>query len=53
MSVSDKILPPEIGFNILVVACPTLGFFVLAMTAIPLYGLARFNAGLKNLFQTV
>ena len=53
ISVSDKVLTPDIDFKILTVACPTFGFLVLALTAIPIYGLAIFNAGLKNLFQAV
>ena len=53
MSVGDRILPPEIDFRILVVACPTFGFFVLALTAIPINGAATLIAGFKNLFQAV
>ena len=53
MSVELKILPPEIDFNILVVTCPTLGFFVFAETAIPTNGTATLTAGFKNLFQAV
>ena len=53
MSVSDKILPPEIDFNILVVACPTFGFLVLALTAVPINGTATLTAGFRNLFQAV
>ena len=34
----SPILPPETDFRILVVACPTLGFLVLALTAIPING---------------
>ena len=53
ISVKLKILPLEIDFNILVVACPTLGFLVLALTAIPINGAATLTAGLKNLFPAV
>ena len=53
ISVKLEILPPDIDFKILAVACPTFGFFVFAETAIPIYGLAIFNAGLRNLFQAV
>ena len=53
ISVSDKILRPLIDFEILAVACPILGFLVLAETARPIYGLAIFNACLKNLFHAV
>ena len=53
MSVSDNILPPEILLSILVVACPTLGFLVLALTAIPINGAATLTAGFRNLFQAV
>ena len=45
ISVSDKFLPPDFDFKILAVACPTFGFLVLELTAIPIYGLAIFNAG--------
>ena len=37
----------------LLVACPILGFLILAETAIPIYGLAIFNAGFRNLFHAV
>ena len=53
MSVRLKNLPPEIDFNILVVACPTLGFLVLALTAIPINGAATLTAGFKSLFHAV
>ena len=53
ISVELKILPPDILFNIIVVACPTFGFFVFAETAIPIIGAARLTAGFKNLFQAV
>ena len=53
MSLSDRILPPEIDFKIFVVAAPIFGYLVLALTAIPIYGLAIFNAGFRNLFQAV
>ena len=45
MSVSDKILPPDFGFKVLAVACPIFEFLVSAPAAIPIYGLAIFNAG--------
>ena len=51
MSVRLNILPPEIDFKILVVACPTFGFFVLALTAIPINGAATLTTGFKKLFQ--
>ena len=50
MSVKLKILPPDILFRILVVACPTFGFFVFAETAIPINGAVALIAGFKNLF---
>ena len=53
ISVKLKILPPDIDFNIFVVACPILGFLVFAPTAIPMNGLATFRAGLRNLVQAV
>ena len=53
ISVSDKILPPDILFRILVVASPTFGFLVLAVTAIPINGAVALIAGFKNLFQAV
>ena len=53
ISVKLKILPPEKGFRILVVACPTFGFLVLALTAIPINGAVALIAGFKNLFQAV
>ena len=53
ISVSDKILPPLIDFNILVVACQTFGFLVLALTAIPINGAVALIAALRNLFQVV
>ena len=53
MSVKLKILPPEIDFNILVVAAATFGFLVLAPTAIPINGAVALIAGLRNLFPAV
>ena len=53
ISVRLKILPPEIDFNLLIVACRNFGFFVLALTAIPITGAATLTAGFKNLFQAV
>ena len=53
ISVSDKILPPEIDFNILIAAYPTFGFLVLALTAIPINEAATLTAGFKNLFHAV
>ena len=53
MSVKLKILPQHILFNILVVACPTLGFLVLALTAMPINGAATLTADFKKLFQAV
>ena len=52
-SVSDKISPTEIGFNILVVACPTYGLFVFAETAIPIDGAVSLIFGFKSFFQAV
>ena len=49
MSVTYKNLPTEIVFKILVVACPTFGFVVLALTAIPINGTVALIAGFKNL----
>ena len=53
MSVKLIILPQDILFNILVVACPLLGFVVLALTAMPINGAATLTADFKNLFQAV
>ena len=53
MSVKPKILQQDILFNILVVASPTLGFLVLALTAMPINGAATLTADFKNLFQAV
>ena len=53
ISVSDKNLPPVLLFNKLVVACPNLGFLVLAPTAIPINGAVPLIAGFRNLFQAV
>ena len=53
MSVRLNILPQLMFFNILVVACPTFGFLVLALTAIHINGAATFTAGFKNLFEAV
>ena len=50
MSVSDKLLPPDILFKIVVVSCPTLRFFVLV---IPIKGAVAVIAGFRNLFQAV
>ena len=48
ISVSDKILPPDILFKIFVVACPTFGFLVFAETAMPINGAVALIAGFKN-----
>ena len=53
MSVKLNILPQDVLFNILVVACPTLGFLVSALTAMPINGAATLTADFKNLFQAV
>ena len=53
LSISDKIFSPEIDFKILVVACPTFGFLVLALTAIPKNDAVALIAGFRNLFQAV
>ena len=53
MSVKLNILPPEIDFNILVVACATFGFFVFAETTIPINRAATLTAGFKIFFQAV
>ena len=53
MSVSDKFLPREIDFKILVVASPTFGFFVLAETDIPINGTVPLIAGLRNLLHAI
>ena len=53
MSVRLNTLPPLIDLRILVVACPTFGFFVLALTAIPIKGADALIAGFRNLFQAV
>ena len=49
----SPILPPEIDFRILVVACPTLGFLVLALTAIPINGAVALIADFRIFFQAV
>ena len=48
---NDKILPPDIVLRILVVAAPTFGFLVLALTALPKNGDATLTTGFKNLFH--
>ena len=48
-----KILPPDRLFKVFVAAAPTLGFFVLALTAIPIKGADALIAGFRNLFQEV
>ena len=53
MSVKLNILPQDILFIILVVACPTLGFLVLALTAMQINGDATWRADFKNLIQAV
>ena len=40
-------------FIIVVVACPTFGFLILALTAVPINGAVALIAGFKNLFQVV
>ena len=52
ISVRFRILPPLKIFLILVVACPTFGFFVLAPTAKTINGAVALIAGLRKLFQT-
>ena len=51
MSVRLKIFPPEILFNILVVAVPTWGFLDFAPTTIPITSARVLIAGFKKLFQ--
>ena len=53
MLVKLNILLPLMLFNILMVACPTLGFVVLALTAIRINGTATLTAGFKTLFHAV
>ena len=53
MSVRLNILPPEIDFKILVVACPTFGFLDLALTTNAMNGAVALIAGLSNLFRAV
>ena len=53
MSVKLNVLLQDILFDILVVACPTLGFLVSALTAMPINGAATLTADFKNLFQAV
>ena len=48
-----QILPPEIDFKILVVPCPTLGFYVSALTAIPINGAFALFTGFRNLLHAV
>ena len=49
-SVTLKIFPPVNDFKVLVIACPILGFLVLAPTAIPINGAVGIMSGFKNLF---
>ena len=51
ISVRFKNLLPLMLFKKLVAACPTFGFLVLALTAIPMNGAAILTAGLRILFQ--
>ena len=53
MSVSDKIVPADILFKILVVACPTFGFIVSALTAILMNGAVALIAGSRIFFHAV
>ena len=53
ISVRLNIFPPDILFNILVVACPTLRFLVLSLTAIPMNRAVALRDGSRKLFQTV
>ena len=53
MSVKLRILPTDILFKLIVVACPSLGFLVLALIAIPINGAVTLIAGFKTLFQAV
>ena len=53
ISVRPNILPPDILFRRLVVACPTSRFLVLALTAMPIKGAATLTVGFKNLFQAL
>ena len=46
-----KILTADILFNIFVVACPTFGFLVLALRAIPKKGAATLTTGIKKIFS--
>ena len=51
ISVKLKTLPPDILFQIMIVACATFGFLVFAPTSIPKKCAAILTAGLRNLFQ--
>ena len=53
MSARLNTFPPEIDFKILVVACPTFGFFVSALTAIPINGAVALIAGFRSLLPAV
>ena len=53
MCVSAKTLPPDILFKISVVAGPTFGFFVLALTAFPINGAVALISGLGISFHAV
>ena len=53
MSVRPNISPPEIDFKLLVGACVTFGFLVLALTANPIKDAATLTAGFRKLFQAV
>ena len=49
MSGIDKTFPPDIDFETIVVARPTLGFLDLAAAAIPIKEAVTFIAGLRKL----
>ena len=53
ISIRDETLHLLIDFDILVVARPTLGFLVLALTAIPMNGAATLTVDFKNFFKAV
>ena len=53
VSVVDRILPPDLLFEVFVVAWPTLVLFVVAATAFPTNGLATLTADLRNISQVL
>ena len=51
MPVKLKIVSPLFDLEILIVACPTLGFLLLAATAIPINAVVTIKTVLRNIFH--